>query len=201
MVWSTDVVMKNESRGEKSGSFILWTLEVLSAFIRLFLQHLISSARHCWQRLLCHPQHFPQLPGLFEAEERDIYNRVRSEVKTRGLNFSTTLGDYLRFRLEFYGLILLMLYRQFFIPAFHTEVGRQGGGWPRFLASVFLDDTLCGATFISEIKYPRFLFFYWKWKAVIIPFLLPFVLLHWFTAVWGHCPDSTLIFKGVSNFR
>lgn len=138
MVWSTDVVMKNESRGEKSGSFILWTLEVLSAFIRLLLQHLISSARHCWQRLLCHPQHFPQLPGLFEAEERDIYNRVRSEVKTRGLNFSTTLRDYLRFRLEFYGLILLMLYRQFFIPAFHTEVGRQGGGWPRFLASVFL---------------------------------------------------------------
>lgn len=117
MVWSTDVVMKNESRGEKSGSFILWTLEVLSAFIRLLLQHLISSARHCWQRLLCHPQHFPQLPGLFEAEERDIYNRVRSEVKTRGLNFSTTLRDYLRFRLEFYGLILLMLYRQFFYPS------------------------------------------------------------------------------------
>lgn len=69
-----------------SGSFILLTFEVLSAFIRLLLRCLISSARHCWQRLLCHPQHSPQLPELFEAEEKDIYNRVRPQVKTQGLN-------------------------------------------------------------------------------------------------------------------
>ena len=64
-----------------TGFFILLTFEVLSAFIRLSLRCLVSSARRCWQRLLCHPQSVPQLLELFEAEKLGIYNRLRPQGK------------------------------------------------------------------------------------------------------------------------
>lgn len=63
------------------GFFILLTFEALSAFTRLFRQCLVPSAGCCQQRLRCHPQRFPQLPQLFEAEELAIYKRVRPQVK------------------------------------------------------------------------------------------------------------------------
>lgn len=64
-----------------TGFFILLTFEAPGAFIRLSLRCLVSSARRCWQRLLCQPQRFPQLPEPFKAEELGIYNRVRPQVK------------------------------------------------------------------------------------------------------------------------
>lgn len=64
-----------------TGFVILLTFEAPSAFVRLPCRCLVSGARRCWQRLLCRPLRSPRLPGLFEAEEPGIYNRVRPQVK------------------------------------------------------------------------------------------------------------------------